>query len=59
MILTMANQVVQIQISSPTFSVNPVRINAQTIFSVIVKELTVTVEPELLYSNEIRAGEVR
>ena len=58
MILTMANQVVQIQIHSPTFSVNPVRINTQTILSVIVKELTVTVEPELLYSNEFRAGEV-
>ena len=58
MILTMANQVVQIQILSPTFSVNPVRMNAQTILSVIVKEVTVTVEPELLYSNEIKAGEV-
>jgi hypothetical protein len=54
----MANQVVQIQILSPTFSVNPVRMNAQTILSVIVKEVTVTVEPELLYSNEIKAGEV-
>ena len=58
MILTMANQVVQIQILSPTFSVNPVRMNAQTILSVIVREVTVTVEPELLFSNEFRAGEV-
>ena len=58
MILTMANQVVQIQILSPTFSVNPVLMNAQTILSVIVKEVTVTVEPELLYSNELRSGEV-
>ena len=54
----MANQVVQIQILSPTFSVNPVLMNAQTILSVIVKEVTVTVEPELLYSNELRSGEV-
>ncbi len=58
MILTMANQVVQIQILSPTFSVNPVRMNAQTILSVIVREVTVTAEPELLFSNEFRAGEV-
>lgn len=54
----MANQVVQIQIQTPTFSVNPVNINAKTILSVIVRELTVMVEPELIYSNEFRAGEV-
>ena len=59
MILTMANQVVQVQISSPTFSVNPVRINTQTILSVIVREVTVTVEPEIYYANEFRAGEVK
>ena len=55
----MANQVVQVQISSPTFSVNPVRINTQTILSVIVREVTVTVEPEIYYANEFRAGEVK
>ena len=54
----MANQVIQIAIQTPTFSVNPVRINTQTILSVIVKELTVMVEPETLYSNDFRAGEV-
>lgn len=55
---TMANQVVQILVQSGTISVNPTRINEQTILSVVVQELTTTVEPEVRYSNELRAGEV-
>lgn len=58
MILTMANQVVQILVQSGTLSVNPTLINGQTLLTVVVQELTVTVEPETRYSNEIRAGEV-
>ena len=53
----MAN-VVQILVPSGTFSVNPALINGQTILSVIVQELSTTVEPIILYSNELIAGEV-
>lgn len=58
MILRMANQVVQIILRDLSFSVNPVNINRQTVLSVKVTEQTVSVEPEVLYSNEFRAGEV-
>ena len=54
----MANQVVQIVLQNLSFSVNPVNINKQTVLSVKVTEQTVSVEPELLFSNEFRAGEV-
>ena len=58
MTLTMANQVVQIILQNLSFSVNPVNINKQTVLSVKVTEQTVSVEPELLFANEFRAGEV-
>lgn len=54
----MANQVVQILIPSGSFTVNPTLINGQTVISVVVQERTVTVEPVVIYSNDLRAGEV-
>lgn len=51
-------EVLQVFIQSAALSVNTVNINSQTVLTVKVREETVTVYPPVVYSNEIRAGEV-
>lgn len=51
-------EALQVFIESATLSANTVNINTQVVLSVTVRETTVTVYPPVVYSNEIRAGEV-
>ena len=51
-------ETLQVFIQSATLSANTVNINTQVVLSVTVRETTVTVYPPVVYSNEIRAGEV-
>lgn len=46
------------KITSVSFAPNPVDINAKTKLTVAVTEETIVLEPEILYSGEIYAGEV-
>lgn len=45
-------------ISAAVFSVNPATINTKIVLTVKVADVLKILEPEVLYSGEIRAGEV-
>ena len=45
-------------ITSATFSVNPVSMNGMTVLTINVVEKTVVLEPDKIYSGEFYSGEV-
>lgn len=53
----MAYEVLVPSFTAASFSVNPVKQNAQTILIVKVTEITKILTPEVRYSGEIIAGE--
>lgn len=45
-------------IVSAAFAINPVAINSKTVLEVFITEKAFEVQPEIIYSGEIRSGEV-
>jgi hypothetical protein len=54
----MAYQTYIPQITSAVFSANPTTINTRVVLTVKASDVLKILEPELIYSGEIRAGEV-
>ena len=46
------------EITTASFSINPVSINAPTVLAVSITEKTIILEPEKYYSGEFFSGEV-